>query len=625
MLLLSIGFICGWFCLTTLHFFSQISSLDNVPLKAMSAGFGLRKANLFHNKVSQVQLIEEEAMKAEEKIPFPQSIKNEDWDTIVHPSVAMLPKSAEVDKEEKNHLMKVPKFWNPSSIGSDVRIFLGNYGERLITKAEAARIGSFTPSSKDYDVKDGDVDLEVDFDKKGGIANIHYLVSEVPPKEVEMLETIYITIASYRDYRCPHTVEALFDQATHPERLRVGIVDQLNPDEDDYCGKPKRSCADHPDDTFCKYSNQIDVYEMDAKLAVGPVFARHIGDRMYRGEYFVMQSDAHMEFLKGWDADVISQWKSANNEMAVLTTYVSNVDDHYNKEHGTRETLSRPYMCVTVFEEDYYNSELSFLMHDQQPEEEPAIKGEPSLSPFWAAGFSFSRGHFAVQVPYDQYQPMIFQGEEISIGVRGFTFGYDFYAPEKSVLYHYYHTDPKSKKKVEVKRFWENADAYEGVEKESKARLLGIIEMLGAPVSEEDGEEKVVDGTKEGNEDGEGAEAENNEGEAEKNEDGEGAEAEKNEAELEENEEIVEVEWNAIDAEKYNIGQVRSVQKFLDTFGIDLAKRTVEGNMCEFINAPMTKIFKEHIREDGMGVDYSKIDYRFQDPEEHGKTWEKYL
>ena len=27
----------------------------------------------------------------------------------------------------------------------------------------------------------------------------------------------------------------------------------------------------------------------------------------------------------------------------------------------------------------------------------------------WGAGFSFSRGHFVVNVPYDQYLPLIFQ------------------------------------------------------------------------------------------------------------------------------------------------------------------------------------------------------------------------
>lgn len=51
------------------------------------------------------------------------------------------------------------------------------------------------------------------------------------------------------------------------------------------------------------------------------------------------------------------------------------------------------------------------------------------MQPFWAAGFSFSRGHFALRVPYDPYLPMLFQGEEISMGVRAFTHGYDFYSP----------------------------------------------------------------------------------------------------------------------------------------------------------------------------------------------------
>lgn len=31
----------------------------------------------------------------------------------------------------------------------------------------------------------------------------------------------------------------------------------------------------------------------------------------------------------------------------------------------------------------------------------------------------------------DFYQPMIFQGEEMSIGIRGWTIGYDYYAMER--------------------------------------------------------------------------------------------------------------------------------------------------------------------------------------------------
>ncbi len=50
-----------------------------------------------------------------------------------------------------------------------------------------------------------------------------------------------------------------------------------------------------------------------------------------------------------------------------------------------------------------------YLRHGAQPEEFPEIHGLPQLEPYWAAGFSFSRGHFKLRVPYDAYQPMVFQ------------------------------------------------------------------------------------------------------------------------------------------------------------------------------------------------------------------------
>jgi hypothetical protein len=64
-------------------------------------------------------------------------------------------------------------------------------------------------------------------------------------------------------------------------------------------------------------------------------------------------------------------------------------------------------MCDSNFVDDYYSHEMFFLQHGEQPEYEPTdVPGEPTLEPFWAAGFSFARGHFVIQVPYDQYLPM---------------------------------------------------------------------------------------------------------------------------------------------------------------------------------------------------------------------------
>lgn len=93
-----------------------------------------------------------------------------------------------------------------------------------------------------------------------------------------------------------------------------------------------------------------------------------------------------------------------------------------------------------------------YLRHGAQPEDVPEVKDMPQLQPFWAAGFSFSRGHFKVRVPYDAYQPMVFQGEEIGIGIRGFTHGYDFYAPRDSVVFHEYAV--KSARRSKVHMFW---------------------------------------------------------------------------------------------------------------------------------------------------------------------------
>ena len=65
---------------------------------------------------------------------------------------------------------------------------------------------------------------------------------------------------------------------------------------------------------------------------------------MYRGEYFAIQCDAHVDFIKHWDTTIIDAWKSANNEMAVMTTYLSDVHGAMDDE-GNLKTFSRPIMC----------------------------------------------------------------------------------------------------------------------------------------------------------------------------------------------------------------------------------------------------------------------------------------
>ena len=39
--------------------------------------------------------------------------------------------------------------------------------------------------------------------------------------------------------------------------------------------------------------------------------------------------DAHCLFTRHWDTNIVKQWKQTNNEMAVLTSYLSDVQGMY--------------------------------------------------------------------------------------------------------------------------------------------------------------------------------------------------------------------------------------------------------------------------------------------------------
>ena len=461
---------------------------------------------------------------------FPIHVGN-DVETIVHPGLEL--STSKKIPEGTPRTMTVPKFFDSShgyyyhadangNLPSDrdtknytVRSYLGD-GETLITPEQAASIGSYT-------IIDGVVH-----------------------------ETIYCSVASYRDPECRGSVEDLYARAQYPDRIRVAILDQ-RVDGDSKCSEPEVPCNTNPNQSLCKYSHLIDVYEMDAILAVGPVFARHLAHRHYRGEYFAMQIDSHVRFIEHWDTDIVSQWNSSKNEMAVLSTYLSDIIGSIDPDTHKSRHFSRPIMCESDYEGFGDNKH---LRHGQQPEGAPGITGQPTLHPFWAAGFSFARGHFVIQVPYDQYLPMVFQGEEISIGLRGFTYGYDYYAAERSVCFHMYAIKENEERRKKIPLFWENADIYQGVGKQAMRRLNSIIGMANYPPTE----------------------------------------------------------WKQDEIHKYGLGKVRSTNKFFTTFGIHTDSQTVEHHLCSFVGKPMMNEFLPHLRENRMGLDYSRIHYEFKDP-----------
>ena len=285
-----------------------------------------------------------------------------EMESIVHPGYLL------ADKERMRSLLKeeftainmtVPKFWDPLDAFGEyeggVREFLGNRGKYLITPTEASAIGSF------YDGK----------------------------------QTIFLAIASYRDPECSPTVESVFARAKHPERIKLAIIDQRK-EGDPSCRPPSENlCRTSPDNSLCEFIGQIDYIEYLSDLMVGPVFARHLANRMYRGEYFAMQVDSHVRFVANWDEDLIQQWASTENEMAVISTYMTDIGAH-NIHPETHEAVSFVRSIMCDFKYEWNPGPKVHIKFNIQPSNIPNVKDSPMLHPFWAAGFSFGRGHFLV-------------------------------------------------------------------------------------------------------------------------------------------------------------------------------------------------------------------------------------
>lgn len=526
-LVMALGALVAVYSIITLATYYKVSDTNHEEAASLASAAALATLPEAGRKHQNQQRTTKSSFIDQIQHMFPIHV-GQDVETIPHPGLSQVTDPSKIPASIPR-TMTVPKFFDDShghyyfdgqkGENHTVRHYLGD-GETLLTPELAASIGSFT--------------------------------TIVPGGSGVQHETIYCSVASYRDPECTGSVEDLYARAEFPERIRVAILDQ-RVNGDPVCSQPATPCEVDPAQALCKYKHLIDVFEMDAVLAVGPVFARHLAHRHYRGEYFAMQIDSHVRFTEHWDSDIVGQWKSAHNEMAVLSTYLSDIIGSIDPATHAGIHKGRPIMCQSDYEG---TGNYKHLRHGQQPEGEAGIKGQPTLHPFWAAGFSFARGHFVVQVPYDQHLPMVFQGEEISIGLRGFSYGYDYYAAERSVCFHMYAIKENEQRRKKVPLFWENSNLYQGAGQRAMKRLNTIIGMGNFPESE----------------------------------------------------------WSHDEVHKYGLGKVRKVEKFFKVFGIHIQKQTVEQHLCSFVGKPMMRVFLPALRENHMGLDYDKIDFVFVDP-----------
>ncbi|KAL7529693.1 hypothetical protein ACHAWF_003084 [Thalassiosira exigua] len=283
-------------------------------------------------------------------------------------------------------------------------------------------------------------------------------------------DSIFVSLASFRDHLLGDTLKGMFDQAAHPEKLFVGVVVQncfgLNP----YPGEPGVQCrtgaqvvgkvngrdqtkvSDAPPDRngieeFCMSSEKhreicnsgrIRALYVHENESLGPVVARYYASKLWGGESYYVQFDAHIHFYKGWDELYVHELKSAKSfPKAMLSSYPPGFKEDGEDNggilggdggHGT-------LLCSCKFSPSNVESHIIRINIAGRYTEDVE---RPAQIPFVAAGFFFAPASFLVDVPFDPYMPWCFMGEEIMLSMRAYTHGWDVYAPRKNWIAHQY-------------------------------------------------------------------------------------------------------------------------------------------------------------------------------------------
>jgi hypothetical protein len=269
---------------------------------------------------------------------------------------------------------------------------------------------------------------------------------------------IFIQIASYRDPQLIPTIKDCLLNAKNPENLVFSIAWQHSIDDE----------WDNLD--LFKNDPRFKIVDIDYKDSQGACWARNKLQQQYDDEEYTLQLDSHHRFIKNWDEELIDMVKhlqEKGHQKPLLTGYVSSFDPD-NDPKGRNMV---PWKMN--FDRFIPEGAVFFLPAAIDDFKE---RTEPLPARFYSAHFCFTLGSFVKEVPHDP--EYYFHGEEISIAVRAYTWGYDLFHPHKIIVWHEY--TRKGRKKQ-----WDDDPVWVRRNNNCHLRNRKLFEM--------DGEKKDVD------------------------------------------------------------------------------------------------------------------------------------
>ena len=246
------------------------------------------------------------------------------------------------------------------------------------------------------------------------------------------METIFISIASYRDPELLPTLRDCIANAKNPDRLKFGICWQKDDTEtlDEFADDPR-----------------FKVIKVPYDKSRGTCWARNMIQNLYNNETYYLQLDSHHRFTKNWDVTLIKMLKALKKQghkKPILTTYLPGFNPKLDPVGRVEECWSLEF--------DRYLPEGPIFIKPHVVQNWKELNS-PTPAKFLSGHFIFTIGKWAQEVRYDPYY--YFHGEEPSLAARSFTHGYDLFHPNKVVIWHEYIRNGKTKQWDDDKE-WSN-------------------------------------------------------------------------------------------------------------------------------------------------------------------------
>ena len=260
-----------------------------------------------------------------------------------------------------------------------------------------------------------------------------------------MVETITISVASYRDPDLIKTIKSAYENAAHPDRLHFAVFSQAEEEE-------------HPDLSFVTNLRYDKAHWSDS---LGACWARAKATADLTSDY-VLQIDSHSRFLPEWDKLLISAYKKAQGFWG-NRIWLTNYPDSFELDESGK-TVLKPQQ--TFYKLDAYWHEESRMVQGKWADVRDTVNGDEQF--FMSANCMFTEVSLMQQVPYDA--ELYFTGEEPSLALRAYTRGMRLISPTVKFMFTNYNR-PNSKRRLH----WEDHEHWGLLNKKSYERLAGIM------------------------------------------------------------------------------------------------------------------------------------------------------